>query len=125
MAVQKINTAEKIIWTLFTVSLDAFCIFLGITVLFGPLGWVIKIFGKVSLSVYFFLKMGFNYLGGKRAGSKMAVTLISTMVDAIPELDDFIPSLTIELWSMYLILDKEAADEAKGRTQDPRLSRAA
>jgi hypothetical protein len=133
MAVPKINAAEKIIWTLFLAPLDAICIFLGITLVLGPIGWIIKIFGKLVLSVYFFLKLGFSYLGGKRGGQKMAVTIMSTMVDAMPELDDFIPSLTIELWSMYYLLGKEAEEAEEGakkaaandNAKNPRLSRAA
>lgn len=97
------------------------------------LGWPMKIFGEITLNFYFLIKLGGKYFGGKRSAQKIATTFLNGVVAAIPAIDDFIPSLSIQLWSMYWLLDKEAKDEeheaaakaANDAVKQARLSQAA
>ncbi|HEV7121455.1 MAG TPA: hypothetical protein VGN56_01355 [Candidatus Paceibacterota bacterium] len=111
MAREKINGVEKLFVYLFTGAIDLACLLIGWIPGIDLIGWLFKVFGQISLSTYFFIRLGSRYFGGKRGGQKLATTIINTVVEAFPAVDDFIPSLTIEAGSMYWILDKETAEE--------------
>ena len=110
MAIKKTNVVEKLIVYLFTGTIDLACLIVAFIPGVDLLGWPLKMFGELSLDVYFFIKGGF---GGRRAGQKLAATVGNAVIAAVPAIDDFIPSLTIQSASMYWILDKEAQEEAK------------
>ena len=110
MALKKTNSIEKLFVYLFTGAIDLACFVIAFIPGIDLLGWPLKMFGEVSLNIYFLIKGGF---GGRRAGQKLAATVGNAVVAAVPALDDFIPSLTIQSVSMYWILDKEAAESAE------------
>jgi len=127
MASEKVNGVEKMIVFILCGGVDIFCMAISLVPGLDLIGWPLKVFGTVSLNVYFLLKQGF---GGTRSSQKMLTSVGTAIVDAIPAIDDFLPGLTIQSVSMYWLMDTDVA-EAKAKNaanqnvQKRPLSRAA
>jgi hypothetical protein len=106
MALTPVNTVEK--------GLVVFLAILTDTVgLIPVLGNIADFIGLVCLNLYFFIKLGSKYLGGKRGSQKIANMLINGIVGIIPVVGNFVPELTIQAIVMFGILDKEVKEEAE------------
>src|SRR5665213_1223475 len=51
----------------------------------------VSIAGLGGLGLYFFIKLGSRYLGGKKSGRKWAIVLVTFLVGLIPILDGIVP----------------------------------
>lgn len=126
MGTQKTNVVEKMFVWLFSLAIDLACMAVAFIPGVDLLGWPLKMFGEISLDLYFLIKGGF---GGRRSNQKIATTIGNAMIAAVPAVDDFIPSLTFQSVSMFWILDKEVEEKqlkaADNDNKKQNLSRAA
>ncbi|MDB5265409.1 MAG: hypothetical protein JWM39_122 [Parcubacteria group bacterium] len=129
----KIDSIEKMFLYMFTAAIDLACMAICWIPGIDLLGWPLKMFGLISLNLYFFIRVGPKYIGGKRSAQKMANVIVNGVVNVAPGLDDFIPALTIQLGTTYYLLDQDAKGEEKesaakaanDNVRRPPLSRAA
>jgi len=106
MALKPINKVEQ--------GLVIFGAFIADTIGLIPiLGNIVWFFAYVLLNVYFLIKLGSRYFGGKRSSQKIATTLLTGMVGATPVIGNIAPELTIDAVAMFWIIDKEAKEEAE------------
>lgn len=117
MAAVKTNSAEKIIGYLVTGIADLGCLFILVIPGIDLIGLLIKTAGILSLNLYFLIRFGPSYIGGKNATQKLAVFFVSLFVNEAPIIDD-LPTLTPQLWKTYSMMDKEAAQQAKASSSN-------
>ncbi|KND50099.1 MAG: hypothetical protein AB203_03880 [Parcubacteria bacterium C7867-008] len=65
----------------------------------------------VSLTLYFLIKLGPSYLGGKNSDQKMAKALITGIIGAIPVIGNIAPDLLILTVTTFRMHNKEVAEE--------------
>lgn len=106
MALQPINKVEQG----FVIGGAVIADLIGLIPILGNIVWFVAF---VSINLYFLIKLGSRYFGGKRGSQKIATTLLSGMVGAMPVIGNIAPDLTVETVAMFWILDKEAKEEAE------------
>ncbi|KND51523.1 MAG: hypothetical protein AB202_03060 [Parcubacteria bacterium C7867-007] len=100
---------------------------IGLIPVVGNIVWFIAF---LSLNIYFLIKLGPSYLGGKRTSTKMIRTIISGIIGAIPVVGNIAPELLILTLSTFWmnnkeVMEEEAARQAANDNTPSKISRAA
>jgi hypothetical protein len=98
---------EKMLVLTGTVMADGAKFILAFVPVIDLLGMIIWFVGFLCLTLYFLMKMGFHFFSGTRSSQKLAATLGTAAIGAVPVLDGFIPELTIQALATFWILEQE------------------
>lgn len=74
--------------------------------------------GWVPLQLLFLMRLGLGYLKGKKAGSKITITLATTMIGLIPVLDGLVPELTLEALGIVYATRAEDRMDALAKAEE-------
>lgn len=103
-----VTSVEECIVYAFVGIIDLIKFVLGFIPIIDLIGSGLWFLGFGIMFFYYLIRLGPGvFLGGKKSTKKIGVFFLTTMVGAIPALDDFIPELTIQAISTFGNLREE------------------
>jgi hypothetical protein len=81
------------------------------------INWPISVFTFFAINLFFLIKLGLGYLGGKKSGQKVFITIATAIVSAIPLLDGFVPDETIDAAGIMWATTQEDIETANDNAE--------
>jgi hypothetical protein len=98
-----------------TIPIDIIKFFIDLVPVVDLINLLISVTTFFCINLFFFMKLGNSYLGGKSSGQKVLITLATAVISLIPILDGFVPEETLDAASLMFLVGGEDKKRAEAR----------